>query len=192
MASNASRAENENEDEDVQRMVAAALLEGGSDAYGNLVTKYQDTIALQMRRFSRNELAVEQLVHDVFVEAYLSLGSYKRRSPFLHWLRKIAVRVGYRYWKQQEKNRALSSVASHEAIDRVLSESVGSALEASELLGDLLDLLNPRDRLVLTLLYWDGCTIPEAAELSGWSQSMVKVQAHRARKRLKKLIEESR
>jgi len=63
---------------------------------------------------------------------------------------------------------------------------------ASEILGDLLEGLLPRDRLVLTLLYWDGCSVAEAAELTGWTQTMVKVQAYRARKRLKRLIEESR
>jgi DNA-directed RNA polymerase specialized sigma24 family protein len=33
--------------------------------------------------------------------------------------------------------------------------------------------------------------VAEAAELAGWSQTMVKVQAYRARNRLKKLIEET-
>ena len=43
---------------------------------------------------------------------------------------------------------------------------------------------------MLTLLYWDDCTVAEAAELAGWTQTMVKVQAHRARKKLKRLLEE--
>ena len=53
----------------------------------------------------------------------------------------------------------------------------------------LLARLPPRDRLVLTLIYLDGCSVAEAAELTGWSQTMTKVQAHRARKKLKKLLE---
>jgi DNA-directed RNA polymerase specialized sigma24 family protein len=42
---------------------------------------------------------------------------------------------------------------------------------------------------VLTLIYLDGCSVAEAAEQAGWSQTMTKVQAHRARKKLKKLLE---
>ncbi len=52
-----------------------------------------------------------------------------------------------------------------------------------------LEQLAPRDRLVLTLLYLESRSVAEAADLAGWSETMVKVQAHRARKRLRKLLE---
>jgi len=42
--------------------------------------------------------------------------------------------------------------------------------------------------LVLTLLYVDGCTMAEAADLAGWTLIGAKVRAYRARNRLKKLI----
>jgi RNA polymerase sigma-70 factor, ECF subfamily len=44
---------------------------------------------------------------------------------------------------------------------------------------------------VLTLLYLESHSVAEAAELAGWSQTMVKVQAYRARQKLRKLIDES-
>jgi RNA polymerase sigma-70 factor (ECF subfamily) len=46
-----------------------------------------------------------------------------------------------------------------------------------------------RDRLVLMLIYLEGCSVAEAAEATGWSRTMVKVQAHRARRRLRALLE---
>ncbi len=52
-----------------------------------------------------------------------------------------------------------------------------------------LEQLAPRDRLVLTLLYLESRSVAEAADLAGWSETMVKVQAHRARKRFRKLLE---
>lgn len=171
----------------------AASLNGDSEAFGRLVEKYQATIAAQMQRFSRDQAIVEELVHDTFVEAYFSLKSYRSRSPLIHWLRKIAVRVGYRYWKRQSRERQSTVLFSEieGGVERLASGPTTEASEASEMLGDLLQLLSPRDRLVLTLLYWDGCSVAEAAERTGWSRSMVKVQAHRARKRLRKLIEDS-
>jgi RNA polymerase sigma-70 factor (ECF subfamily) len=45
---------------------------------------------------------------------------------------------------------------------------------------------------VLTLLYLEQCTVAEAAELCGWTQTMVKVQAYRARNRLRKLLGDDR
>lgn len=61
--------------------------------------------------------------------------------------------------------------------------------QTADQLHDLLAQLAPRDRLVLTLLYWDGCNVADVAQQTGWSKTMVKVQAHRARKRLRRLLE---
>ena len=56
----------------------------------------------------------------------------------------------------------------------------------------LLAKLRPRDRLVLTLMYLEGLSMKEIAETTGWSVAMVKVQAHRARKRMRALSEDPR
>jgi len=72
-------------------------LAGDGDAYGRLVERYQQPIAAAMWRFTRDRRQWEELVQDVFVEGYLSLGTYSARAPLLHWLRRIATRVGYRF-----------------------------------------------------------------------------------------------
>lgn len=173
--------------------LVAAAMDGDGDAFGKIIDFHQSTIASQMRRFSRDPNAIEELVHDVFVEAYVSLRTYRKDSPLIHWLRKIAVRVGYRYWKRRsrkvEQTVPLSEI--QENLEQFIDGSTESPNDASETLGSLLDLLSAPDRLVLTLIYWDGCSVAEAAELAGWSQAKVKVQAYRARKRLSALIEES-
>ena len=61
--------------------------------------------------------------------------------------------------------------------------------EAAETLHHVLDRLSPRDRLVITLLHLENHTVAETAALTGWSQTMVKVQAFRARSKLRKLLE---
>jgi RNA polymerase sigma-70 factor, ECF subfamily len=48
--------------------------------------------------------------------------------------------------------------------------------------------LPPRDRLVLVLMYVDGRSVDEAAQLAGWSKTMIKVQAFRARRKLRALF----
>lgn len=169
----------------------AATLDGDGQAYARLVRRYQDQITAQMWRLSRQRNDCEQLVHEVFVEAYVSLKQFKGRAPFLHWLRKIATRVGYRYWKQQARARRQAAVALQDWHRSVPAAEVGAAEETAALVHGLLAKLPPRDRLVLTLIYLEECSVAEAAERSGWSQTMVKVQAHRARKKLKKLLAEN-
>jgi RNA polymerase sigma-70 factor, ECF subfamily len=168
----------------------AKTVNGDGHAYGRIVSRYQDQITAQVWRYSRQRADCEQLVHEVFVEAYLSLHAYKGRAPFLHWLRRIATRVGYRYWKQQARHRRQSGVPIQDWHRSVEPTNNDSAEQAASVVHRLLGDLPPRDRLVLTLIYLEGRSVAEAADQCGWSQTMVKVQAHRARKKLKKLLDE--
>jgi RNA polymerase sigma-70 factor (ECF subfamily) len=165
---------------------------GDSDAYGRLVSRYQDEIARYMWRFTRDRRACEELVQDTFVEAYFSLKSFRGRSPFSHWLKKIATRTGYRFWKTQARADRATGLAGQDDLAR-LAQTPPSDLppsEAAELVQYLFARLRPRDRLVLTLMYLDEMPVAAIADLTGWSRTLVKVQVHRARTRLKKLMEE--
>ena len=165
---------------------------GDHEAYARLVRRHQQTIAAYMWRFTRQRLTWEELVHDVFVEAYLGLRGYQGRAPFLHWLRRIATRVGYRYWKRrrrQDRERPLEEAAGDAAVAR--DDGVEANRQAAEVVHRLLARLAPRDRLVMTLMYLEQCTTAEIAQRTGWSESLVKVQAFRARRRLRRICEQT-
>jgi RNA polymerase sigma-70 factor (ECF subfamily) len=167
-------------------------LDGDDEAYRRLVERHQGQISSMMWRFSRDLENHEELVQDVFVEAYLSLSGYHARAPFSHWLARIATRVGYRYWKRRARERKYPMVSLQEWDQ--LPDSSPEDLEpsrAAELLHTLLEQLPPRDRLVLTLRYVEDYSVEETARLTGWSTTMVKVQSWRARKKMKKLFEQA-
>lgn len=168
----------------------AASLDGDEQAYARLVRRYQAEVALQLWRYTRQLGQVEELTQEVFVEAYLSLRSYRSEAPFLHWLRRITTRVGYRFWRKQavRRERETALEAWHEG--QVLTREPGTAAEAAELVHTLLAALPPRDRLVLTLLHLEELDTQEIAQRLGWSRTLVKVQAFRARQKLKRLLEE--
>ncbi len=168
-----------------------AGLGGDGEAFARLVRRYQDEIARYMWKFSRDPQMCEELVQDVFVEAYFSLRSFHGRSPFLHWLRRIATRTGYRFWKAKARSRTVVSATDACAAEQLscLPAAQLQPGEAADLLHGLLERLAPRDRLVLTLMYLEGLPVAKIADLTGWSKTLVKVQAHRARTRLKRWIQ---
>jgi RNA polymerase sigma-70 factor, ECF subfamily len=179
---------------DADRADIEATLAGDGTAYGRLVKKYQNEIAKRMWRFTRDRGALEELVQDVFVEVYTSLKGFRGEAPFVHWLNRIATRVGYRFWKTQARqaSRTVPLQDWDTLVDADAETDELEAAEAGELLHEMLAALPPRDRLVLTLLYIEELSVAEAADRTGWSKTMVKVQAFRARKKLRALLENSR
>lgn len=170
--------------EEADRDDAQATLAGDGRAYERIVRRHQEAIALRMRRFARGPGEREELVHDVFVEVYRSLANYHGRAPLLHWINRIATRVGYRHWKRRKAERG--GVSIQECDVPAGERQTDPRLHR---LHDVLEQLPPRDRLVLTLLYLEQRSVAEAADLAGWSRTMVKVQAFRARSKLKKLLQ---
>jgi len=63
--------------------------------------------------------------------------------------------------------------------------------EAAEYLYGLLDRLPPEDRVVLTLLYFEELDTREIARHMGWSRTLVKVRAYRARQKLRTMLGEA-
>lgn len=164
----------------------AAARAGDGDAYARLIERYERAIHVQMYRFSRDPAVCRELVQDVFVEAYLSLHTFRGQAPFLHWLRRVATRTGYRHWTREARARKLQT-----ALELGISPEPAqqSPSDAAALLFEILSQLPAKDRLVLTLFYYDSCSAQEIAAQTGWSETLVRVRLHRSRNRLRKLIE---
>ena len=60
---------------------------------------------------------------------------------------------------------------------------------AVDLAERLLETLSPEDRLALTMMDGEGASVSEVAEVTGWSESKVKVRAFRARKKAREALE---
>jgi RNA polymerase sigma-70 factor (ECF subfamily) len=168
----------------------AESLAGDGEGFARLVRRYQDRVAAQMWRFTRDAVVLDQLVQDVFVEAYLSLKGFRGRAPFLHWLRRIATRVGFRYWRSQARIEEREEALKETNLNLTAAPETLTPSEAADMLYQLFGELPPADRLVLTLFYFEECDVKEISARSGWNRALVKVRLHRARKKLKSLLEE--
>jgi len=156
-----------------------AALQGDEAGYARLVDRYSTQVFRHMSRFTRDRGVLEELTQEVFVQIYYSLPNFRGEAPFVHWVRKIAMRSGYRYWTRLRVERERSA-----ALERWRHElppvEAQSPTEAADLLQSLLAVLPPKDRLVLTLYYLEDCTAKEIAELMGWNATLVRVRVHRA------------
>jgi RNA polymerase sigma-70 factor (ECF subfamily) len=166
-------------------------LRGDGQAYARIVRRHQSQIAARMWRFTRDRNCLEELVQEVFVEGYVHLRSFKGTGPFSHWLNAIATRVGYRFWKRRKRQASRTINLQNWDLPVLARQERPDPQQASQALHALLEKLPPRDRLVLTLVYLEELPLAKVAEQTGWSLVMVKVQAYRARKKLRALLEKS-
>ena len=62
------------------------------------------------------------------------------------------------------------------------------SLAARELVEELLALLDPRDRLLMTLLHLEGRSPKEVERITGWNGVVIRVRAFRARAEMRKIL----
>ena len=141
-------------------------------------------------------VAEEDLAQDIFLKMFTRLAQYQGNVPFPHWVSRIAVTTCIDQLRAQKRRPEFrwADLSENEAevLDHVLTDerdvTPGDALAARELVHKLLGQLKPDDRLVIQLLDLEQKTIAEISALTGWNQTLVKVRAFRARRKLQKLF----
>ncbi|WP_447972211.1 RNA polymerase sigma factor [Nitrospira sp. Kam-Ns4a] len=184
----------ERSDEELVRLVLA----GEADAFDALVERHHGPVFRIVGRHVP-ESRIEEVAHEVFVQAFTSLATFSGRAPFAHWLAKVAVRRCYAFWREASAAREVPMSALKEEhqrwVDRVVGAEADESFrqaaerqEAREVVEWALVHLSPANCLVLTLVYWENLSVREVADLLGWSVVNVKVRAHRARASLRRIL----
>ena len=176
------------------------IRQGETERFADLISRHQrHVIRIVARRVPADQ--VEEVVHDVFVRAYVGLSQFSESVSLDHWLAGIAIRACYDFWRARKRAELPVSALTdehHRWIEQVLATQSNDRFhdqarkrEAAEVLEWALGQLSPENRAVLTLVHLDGYSVREAADLLGWSVVNVKVRAHRARQALRKLLTNS-
>ncbi len=158
---------------------------------------YPLVIRIVRARLPRRE-AEEDLAQEIFLKMFSRLAQYQGNVPLSHWVSRIAVTTCIDHLRAQQRRPEFrwADLSENEAdlLDAVITDANDTApddaLAASELVHKLLGQLKADDRLVIQLLDLEQKTIAEISALTGWNQSLVKVRAFRARRKLQKLFKE--
>jgi RNA polymerase sigma-70 factor, ECF subfamily len=186
-------------DEAADLQIIASVCSGHVNDYAQLIERHkQYVVKIVAKHVPRN--MVEEVAHDVFVSAYSSLPTYSRKRPFRHWLGALAVRRSYDYWRKAYRSKEVPASQLSRDNERWLEQaSAGDAQvqinsseqlrEGREVLRIALAKLSPEDRMLVSLVYFDGYSTNETAELLGWTVVNVKVRLFRVRSKLRRVIE---
>ena len=129
---------------------------------------------------------------------FTRIDQYQGAVPFTHWVSRIAVTTCIDHLRAQKRRPELRwadlSERESEVLDSVITSendvSPDDALAAKELVQKMLERLKPEDRMVIQMLDLEQKSVAEISALTGWNQTLVKVRAFRARRKLQRFYME--
>ncbi len=166
---------------------------GDEDAFVHLASTYRPRIWSTASRFARSRAELEDLTQDLLLKLWRGLSSYRSDAPFEHWVMTVAVRGCYDFLRSNRRRRESEAIVDpeeHRNTPDNEPDRERTRREAWETVAILLDHLDTKDRMVITLLDLEERGVRETALLTGWSETNVKVRAHRARKKMRNLFTE--
>ena len=150
-------------------------------------------------RFFRDRGQAEEAAQETFLKAFAQLKSFAGRGPMEGWLTRIATNTCLNMLRSASRRPELvtSGLTEDETdwLEKVSDSSRAQPLDAeqkmiaADLAERLLATLSPEDRLALTMIDGEGASVNEVAEVTGWSESKVKVRAFRARRKAREALE---
>lgn len=195
-----SATENLRDDEGFVREAVRRVLDGDIEAFAAIVNAHQRLIAADLaRRLPAQD--VQEVAQDAFLRAYRALGSYRGDAPFRFWLLRIARHAAMDFWRKKYRRRErlfseldegaqLHVETTRQARLAEAQADADAAEAARECLAAALARLSPDDRVVITLVELEECSMEDAARRLGCGLSAVKVRAFRARRRLRKILQD--
>jgi len=166
------------------------VIDGKDGAFVQLVERYRRKVFALAARFARDRDDLEDICQDIFIKIFENLDKFRNDAPFEHWLSRIAVRTCYdalRKRRKEKGNVPLDDI-QYQLADRSGEEYL-AAEQARSIIEKGMTELKPAERLVITLLELEEKPVREVAQLTGWSETNVKVRAFRARQKLKRFLE---
>ena len=170
------------------------LWEGDHDYFAEVVQKHSGIVRSICKSYSDSEDEVDDLLQEIWIQAYVKRRSFRGDGPFSAWLQRLATRYCidvYRKKKAREvRRKKFLAVGGTTAIHGKASnpERDLARKEAERMLWEALDGLPEKERtsIVLRLLEQRGPT--EVAKAMGIEQASVRSNISRGLKRLRGIM----
>jgi len=166
-------------DEDL--ILVGRFLAGDQLAFSKLYERYYERVFAIARGVLIDLEDASDAVQEIFTLVYRHLVRFDRRSKFSTWLFRIAVNRSIQY-ARSSKHRA-KNVELDEAAASIEQEQPTEAADPK--IAHAMALLQPADRALLTLFYWEDLSLNEIADSLGCSVNAAKTRLFRARERFK-------
>ncbi|GIW82739.1 MAG: DNA-directed RNA polymerase sigma-70 factor [Gemmatales bacterium] len=174
--------------------------EGQTEAFGELVRRYERELYGYLRRYLGNGALAEDVFQNTFLQLYKKIEQYEPGRPVRPWLYTIATNQAIDALRRQGRHQAVSldekrEISANGEVRGLLNlleeqgEGPESRLEGEELREKIrasVDALPEVMKQVILLAYYQGLKYREIAEILGIPVGTVKSRLHAALVKLQK------
>lgn len=179
----------------VDSTLVELALQGRQDAFRDLFERYRQRVYRIAYGWCYQKQTALDLVQDVFVKAFRSLGKFRKESSFWTWLCRITINRCLDYIRKKSRSKEIPVEEPAEVAPAAGANSANPAQQAqlNELqraLAGALRQLSPQARAAFTLRFYDQLSYREIAEALDCSIGTVMSRLFYARQKLRELLED--
>lgn len=178
-----------------EKELIAAIIRGDERYFRYLVEKYKNRVYNTCLGFLRNPEDAEDVAQEVFVEVYESITTFKQQSNLSTWLYRITTNKCLEYIRSRTRKKRFTLFTSKDVYEQEnkLAEYVHPGIQAenkerAQILMDAIEKLNDKQRSAFVLHKIEMLGHGEIAEILETTVSGVESLLHRAKKNLRKML----
>jgi RNA polymerase sigma-70 factor (ECF subfamily) len=175
-------------DEEAARLVQ----EGERDAFGVLVTRYEEKLLRYGRKFLSKSEDIEDIVQDVFLNCYQNIQSFDASQKFSPWIYRIAHNAFVNGLRKHKRSPLVfvdfDAFVAHPVYEDPLPREREQA-EIKKMIDKGLSSLKPHYREVLVLYYLEELSYKEISDIVQVPVGTVGIRLKRAKEALKQACE---
>ncbi len=150
-------------------------------AFVRLVEEYSQRIYWTVRKIVVSHHDADDVVQNVFLKVWNSVGGFRGESGLFTWLYRIAVNESLSLLRSRRTGLFSSLDDGGAAFDRIVSdEGLFDGEAAERALARAVGRLPAKQRAVFTLRYWDEMPYEQMSEVLGTSVGALKASYHHA------------
>jgi RNA polymerase sigma factor, sigma-70 family len=165
--------------------------ENYSPAVAELINRHKGMVYTIAIKVLKDKDEAEEVAQESFVKAFTKINLFRMDSSFSSWLYRIVYNTAIT--RTREKKRELEyqqeTIATESFEQQAKAFSTLEQDDRKRYLNQAMQQLDSDDSLMLILFYYDGKSLDEISQITGYSDSNTKVRLYRARKKLHEELE---
>ena len=172
--------------------VVEAVIAGDVEAYGEIMSRYQDRLVRYVNRYCRDLDKAEDVVQNTFIKAYSNLNGFNTKLKFSSWIYRISHNEAINMIKKHkrefipEDEEWFSGLADDEK--PTASDDVDKKL-LRNLLNKQISQLDHKYQEPMVLHYFEGQSYQEISDILRLPTATVGTRIARAKKQMKRALE---